>query len=87
MHAFELQSNRPDRAAREKAVHEAAEKFLQPHLEELRAKYPEVEVQVEIVPNHPVPELTARTSTVDLLVLGVHGGLPGFGPGGGTVRA
>lgn len=86
IHAFALQSNKPDRAAREKAVHAAAEQFLEPHLEPLRAKYPEVEVQVEIVPNHPVNELTARTATVDLLVLGVHSGLPGFGPGG-TVRA
>lgn len=49
--------------------------------------YPEVKYTFEIVRNHPVAELTERSRTVDLLVLGVHGSaFPGFSPGA-TARA
>ncbi|PIF02497.1 MAG: universal stress protein UspA [Propionibacterium sp.] len=54
-------------------------------IEPLKEKYPDVEVDFEVVAGAPINDLVARSEQVDLLVLGVHGnGLPGFALGGLT---
>lgn len=86
VHAFEVptsffadQRNRSERIeAQSTAAREGVAKLLEP----MRARYPNVRVETSIANNHPVKELAARSSQVDLLVVGVHGvGLPGFSPG------
>lgn len=52
---------------------------------ELRERYPDVEVSIDVAAGTPINDLVNRSATLDLLVLGVHGsGLPGFTLGGLT---
>ncbi|MBI4900138.1 MAG: universal stress protein [Actinobacteria bacterium] len=41
-------------------------------LEELRRKYPDVEIEGEILEGMPIEELVDQTGKIDLLVLGIH---------------
>ncbi len=51
---------------------EKARLALEAMLTELRADYPEVVIEGEILHGLPIEQLVAETGTVDLLVLGVH---------------
>lgn len=46
----------------------------------LRANYPQVRIDIQVLQGHPVKELTARSEHLDLLFLGVHT-IAGFGVG------
>lgn len=45
---------------------------LEKHLAPLRAQHPDTAIDLEVLIGTPIDELTALSSTVDLLILGVH---------------
>lgn len=70
-------------AARTEAAHRGVAEMVAP----LRSEFPGLGFDLVVKECHPVDELLARTRSLDLLVLGVHGpGFPGMAPGG-TIRA
>ncbi|OYO02242.1 nucleotide-binding universal stress UspA family protein [Propionibacteriaceae bacterium ES.041] len=91
IHAFELPTgffaDRQDVDARRESALQNAQQGIGQLVEPLRAEFPDVVAEIEIVNAHPVNELTRRSGDLDLLILGVHGfAFPGLSPGA-TIRA
>ncbi|NLT30394.1 MAG: universal stress protein [Propionibacterium sp.] len=80
-HFFADWSDKAEGGEHQQAVEQGVEELLGP----LRRQYPQVRLQVKLIPGHPVPELTARSEELDLLYVGVHT-IAGFGVGA-VVRA
>ncbi|MGB0100568.1 MAG: universal stress protein [Nocardioides sp.] len=91
LHAWSLPTEYDDRVQGRVAHAEWARRTaadLEPHLQAWRATYPEVEVEIRSVHEHPVPALITASAEADLLVLvrRAHG-MPAAVQLGGTARS